>query len=227
MSTKNSITMQAIMLSIFAFPLFSCSIAAPKPNDNPQPIAVTNYPIPQDHEVAYFASGCFWCVEAVFEQVAGVQEAISGYAGGTTVNPTYQQVVTGRTGHAETTKVIYDKGKVSFETLVAVFFGSHDPTTLNRQGPDRGTHYRSIAFYTTAEEKEIINHTIKKLTAAKRYTNPIVTEVKELDVFYQAEDYHQDYEKNNPNNPYIRAVSKPRVSAFLQAYPELVKSDLE
>ena len=219
--------MPAIMLFFFAFPLFSCNIAAPKPNDNPKPAAEKKYSLPQDHEVAYFASGCFWSVESVFEQVEGVREAISGYAGGTTVNPTYQQVITGRTGHAETTKVIYDSNTVSFETLVAVFFGSHDPTTLNRQGPDRGTHYRSIAFYETAGEKEIIDQTVKKLTAAKRYNNPIVTEVKKLDIFYQAEDYHQDYEKNNPNNPYIRAVSKPRVSAFLQAYPELVKSDLE
>ena len=156
-----------------------------------------------------------------------MHEAIAGYAGGNTKNPTYNQVITGRTGHAETTKVIYDKDKVSFETLVTVFFGSHDPTTLNRQGPDRGTHYRSIAFYETAEEKEIIQEIIQKLTTAKRYPDPIVTEVKKFDVFYQAEDYHQDYKKNNPNNPYIRAVSKPRVSTFLQNYPELIKSDLE
>ena len=217
----------AYLSLIAAFQLLSCSFSAPKPIDNPKPVATNEYPLPQGHEVAYFASGCFWCVEAVFEQVKGVQEAISGYAGGNTKNPTYNQVVTGRTGHAETTKVIYDKDKVSFETLVTVFFGSHDPTTLNRQGPDRGTHYRSIAFYETAEEKEIIEEIIQKLTTAKRYPDPIVTEVKKFDVFYQAEDYHQDYEKNNPNNPYIRAVSKPRVSAFLQNYPELIKSDLE
>lgn len=217
----------AYLSLLAAFQLFSCSFSAPKTIDNIKPVATSEYNILQGHEVAYFASGCFWCVEAVFEQVRGVHEAISGYAGGTTKNPTYNQVVTGRTGHAETTKVIYDKAVVSFETLVTVFFGSHDPTTLNRQGPDRGTHYRSIAFYETAEEKEIIEKIIEKLTAAKRYTDPIVTEVTKFDVFYQAEDYHQDYEKNNPDNPYIRAVSKPRVSAFLQNYPELIKSDLE
>lgn len=217
----------AYLSLIAAFQLLSCSFSAPKPIDNPRPVATNEYPLPQGHEVAYFASGCFWCVEAAFEQVTGVQEAISGYAGGTSKNPTYNQVVLGRTGHAETTKVIYNKNKVSFETLVTVFFGSHDPTTLNRQGPDRGTHYRSIAFYETEEEKEIIEEIIQKLTTAKRYPDPIVTEVKKFDVFYQAEDYHQDYEKNNPNNPYIRAVSKPRVSAFLQNYPELIKSDLE
>ena len=217
----------AYLSLIAAFQLLSCSFSAPKPIDNPKPVATNEYPLPQGHEVVYFASGCFWCVEAVFEQVTGVHEAISGYAGGTTKNPTYNQVVTGRTGHAETTKVIYDKDKVSFETLVTVFFGSHDPTTLNRQGPDRGTHYRSIAFYETAKEKEIIEKIIEKLKTAKRYADPIVTEVKKFDVFYQAEDYHQDYKKNNPNNPYIRAVSKPRVSTFLQNYPELIKSDLE
>ena len=217
----------AYLSLLAAFQLFSCSFSSPKTIDNIKPVATSEYNIPQGHEVAYFASGCFWCVEAVFEQVRGVHEAISGYAGGTTKNPTYNQVVMGRTGHAETTKVIYDKAVVSFETLVTVFFGSHDPTTLNRQGPDRGTHYRSIAFYETAEEKEIIEKIMQKLTAAKRYSDPIVTEVKKFDVFYQAEDYHQDYEKNNPNNPYIKAVSKPRVSAFLQNYPELIKADLE
>lgn len=209
------------------FQIAACSIAAPSPLDLPSPVNSEDYSITQAHKKAYFASGCFWCVEAVFEHVEGVFEAVSGYAGGTTKNPNYNQVITGKTGHAESIQVIYDPNKVTFETLVQVFFGSHDPTTLNRQGPDKGTHYRSIAFYETEEEKKIIEKTIAKLTSAKRYKNPIVTEVKKLDVFYQAETYHQDYEKNNPNNPYIKAISKPRVSRFLQAYPELVKSDLE
>jgi peptide-methionine (S)-S-oxide reductase len=145
----------AYLSLIAAFQLLSCSFSAPKPIDNTKQVATNEYPLTQGHEVAYFASGCFWCVEAIFEQVTGVHEAIAGYAGGNTKNPTYNQVITGRTGHAETTKVIYDKDKVSFETLVTVFFGSHDPTTLNRQGPDRGTHYRSIAFYETAKEKQL------------------------------------------------------------------------
>lgn len=205
----------------------ACTLAAPNPVDRSTPVNSKTYIITQDHKEAYFASGCFWCVEAVFEHVEGVYEAVSGYAGGTTKNPNYRQVTTGKTGHAESIKVLYDPNKVTFETLVQVFFGSHDPTTLNRQGPDKGTHYRSIAFYETEDEKKIIEQTIAKLTSAKRYKNPIVTEVKKLDVFYQAETYHQDYEKNNPNNPYIKAISKPRVSRFLQAYPELVKSGLE
>ena len=214
-------------LFLISIQIAACTIAAPKPVDNPAPVGKATYNIPQEHKAAYFASGCFWCVEAVFEQVDGVKEAISGYAGGATINPNYRQVVSGKTGHAESIKVIYNPNKVSFETLVQVFFGSHDPTTLNRQGPDKGTHYRSIAFYETEEEKMTIEKTIKKLREIKRYNNPIVTEVKKLDAFYQAEEYHQDFEENNPNNPYIRAVSKPRVSRFLQTYPELVKSDLE
>lgn len=205
----------------------ACSIAAPKPVDNKKPVVETNYVVTQEYESAYFASGCFWCVEAVFEQVKGVKEVISGYSGGTTKNPNYRQVVGGNTGHAESVQVVYNPKEVSFETLVLVFFGSHDPTTLNRQGPDKGTHYRSIAFYQSEKEKEIIDKTIEKLTLAKKYRNTIVTEVKKFDVFYQAEEYHQDYEKNNPNQPYIRAISKPRVSKFLQAYPELIKADLE
>lgn len=214
-------------LFLVSLQIAACTLAAPKAVDNSTPVAERSYTMPQEYKAAYFASGCFWCVEAVFEHVDGVQEAISGYAGGTTINPNYRQVVTGKTGHAESIKVIYDPKKVSFETLVQVFFGSHDPTTLNRQGPDKGTHYRSIAFYETEDEKKAIEKTIKKLTEIKRYKSPIVTEVKKLDAFYQAEDYHQDYEEKNPNNPYIRAVSKPRVSRFLQAYPELVKVDLE
>ena len=214
-------------LFLVSLQIAACTLAAPKAVDNSTPVAERSYTMPQEYKAAYFASGCFWCVEAVFEHVDGVQEAISGYAGGSTINPNYRQVVTGKTGHAESIKVIYDPKKVSFETLVQVFFGSHDPTTLNRQGPDKGTHYRSIAFYETEDEKKAIEKTIKKLTEIKRYKSPIVTEVKKLDAFYQAEDYHQDYEKKNPNNPYIRAVSKPRVSRFLQAYPELVKVYLE
>lgn len=214
-------------LFLISIQIAACTIAAPKPVDNPVPVAKTTYTIAQEYKAAYFASGCFWCVEAVFEHVDGVQEAISGYAGGSTINPNYRQVVSGKTGHAESIKVIYDPNKVSFETLVQVFFGSHDPTTLNRQGPDKGTHYRSIAFYENEEEKKTIEKTIKKLTEIKRYRNPIVTEVKKLKAFYQAEEYHQDFEENNPDNPYIRAVSKPRVSRFLQAYPELLKADLE
>jgi len=152
-----------------------------------------------------------------------VKEAVSGYAGGTTKNPNYQQIGTGRTGHAETVQVFYDPKVVDFKTLVEVFFGSHDPTTPNRQGPDYGTQYRSIAFYQNEDEKTIIKNYIEQLTADKAYPKPIVTEVSPFEKFYVAEDYHQDYEKRNPNHPYVQAVSIPRINRFKARFPELLK----
>lgn len=177
----------------------------------------------QDLETAYFASGCFWCVEAIFESVKGVQEVISGYAGGKEPNPTYEDVGHGRTTHAEAVKVYYDPKTVSFETLVMVFFGSHDPTTINRQGPDKGPQYRSIAFYKTDMEKKIITDYITQLRNKKVYPSPIVTEVKPFTVFYKAEDYHQDYEKKHPENSYIKNVSVPRLKRFQNSFPNLLK----
>ncbi|WP_405381374.1 peptide-methionine (S)-S-oxide reductase MsrA [Maribacter sp. LLG6340-A2] len=180
----------------------------------------------KNYETAYFASGCFWCVEAIFESVKGVKEVISGYAGGTQKNPTYEQVGYGKTDHAEAVKVYYDPKEISFTQLVQVFFGSHDPTQLNRQGPDRGRQYRSIAFYKTEKEKEIIENYMKALTDQKVYGNdPITTEVTKHTTFYKAEDYHQDYEKNNPNNSYIRNVSVPRLNRFKENFGDYLKAD--
>jgi peptide-methionine (S)-S-oxide reductase len=173
-------------------------------------------------QTAYFASGCFWCVEAVFESVQGVEEAVSGYSGGKEQNPTYQQVSYGETGHAEAVKVYYDSSVVSFSTLVDVFFNSHDPSTLNQQGPDRGTQYRSIAFYQTPEEKEIVDEKILTLLTEKTY-GTITTQVVPFDVFWEAEDYHQDYERNNPGNGYVQGVSIPRLNAFKKKMPEVLK----
>jgi len=146
----------------------------------------------QEYETAYFASGCFWCVEAIFESVKGVKEVISGYSGGVKKNP---------------------------------FFGSHDPTTLNRQGPDSGAQYRSVAFYKNETEKKIINDYINLLVSKSVYDSPIVTEVSKFEVFYPAEDYHQDYEKKNPNNSYIRAVSVPRLNRFKENFQGYLKED--
>ena len=176
----------------------------------------------QDMKEAYFASGCFWCVESIYESLIGVVKVESGYSGGYTKNPTYYTVLTGKTGHAEAIKVYYDSNKISFNELVKVFFGSHDPTTLNRQGPDRGTHYRSIAFYSNENEKKIIDEEIKRLLNNKIYPK-IVTEVKKFDVFYIAEDYHQDYKEKNPNNAYIWNVSVPRINKFKSKFSELLK----
>ncbi|MDG2151409.1 MAG: peptide-methionine (S)-S-oxide reductase MsrA [Polaribacter sp.] len=178
----------------------------------------------KENKVAYFASGCFWCVEAVFESVIGVDEAISGYAGGHTLNPTYQTIGTGKTGHAETVAVYYNPKKVSFKTLVTVFFGSHDPTTKNGQHPDYGTQYRSIAFYSTDSEKKIIEAAITKLNQ-EIYSGKIVTEITKHTKFYKAEDYHQDYEKRNPNQGYVKAVSIPRLNKFKNKFPELLKKE--
>jgi peptide-methionine (S)-S-oxide reductase len=176
----------------------------------------------KETKVAYFASGCFWCVEAIFESVAGVEEAVSGYAGGFTKNPTYESIGTGKTGHAEAVAVYYNPEKVSFETLVKVFFGSHDPTTVNGQKPDYGTQYRSIAFYENDKEKGIIENTISKLNE-EVYSGKIATEVTKLSKFYEAEEYHQDFEKRNPNQGYVKAVSVPRLNKFKKKFPYLLK----
>lgn len=175
---------------------------------------------------AYFASGCFWCVEAVFESVKGVEEAVSGYAGGDEKNPTYEQVSAGTTGHAESVEVYYDSTMIDYPTLLEVFFGSHDPTTLNRQGPDAGTQYRSAIFYQNDQEKQLAEDYIKNLKETGAFDGPITTEVSALKKFYPAEDYHQNYEEKNPNNPYVRAVSVPRLKKFQNSHKELLKEDV-
>jgi len=184
---------------------------------------------PQDlseYETAYFASGCFWCVEAIFESVKGVKEVVSGYSGGKEKNPTYEQVGGGLSSHAEAVEVYYDPKIISFTALVQVFFGSHDPTSLNRQGPDRGTQYRSVAFYKNEDEKKIINDYIKLLTDENVYDgDPITTEVTAFEKFYDAEDYHQDYERKHPNNSYIRNVSVPRLNRFKENFGDYLKED--
>ena len=176
----------------------------------------------QNIKKAYFASGCFWCVESIYENLKGVKEVYSGYSGGSVENPTYYQVISGGTGHAEAIEVIYDSTVIDFKTLVKVFFGSHDPSTLNRQGPDVGTHYRSVAFYDSEQEKKIIEKEIKKLLDKKIY-KLITTEVLKFNKFYRAEEYHQDYKKKNPNDIYIMRVSNPRISKFKMDFKEIIK----
>ena len=171
--------------------------------------------------IAYFASGCFWCVESIYEDFKGVISVSSGYAGGYLKNPTYRQVIGGKTGHAETVKVTYNPSQISFSKLVEIFFLSHDPTTKNRQGPDIGSHYRSIAFYENEHEKQIIKNYIDVLNLRQIYKNKIVTEIKQIEVFYEAEEYHQNFKKKNPNNPYILNVSNARIKKFKTQYPFL------
>lgn len=173
--------------------------------------------------VAVFAEGCFWCSEHIFESVVGVRDAVSGYTGGTTENPTYEEVGSHTTGHAEAIQVFYDPKIVSYKELVDVFFASHDPTTLNQQGPDIGDSYRSAAYYQNDAEKKIIEDAIKDLTAKKAFKNPIVTEVVPAVPFYKAEDYHQQYIDNNPNNGYVQGVSIPRYNEFKKKYKGQLK----
>ena len=168
--------------------------------------------------VATFAEGCFWHAEIVFQSLAGVRDAVSGYAGGTDPNPDYEKVSTGDTHHAETVQVYYDSSKISFKTLVDAFFASVDPTQLNRQGNDVGTEYRSIIFYRNADEKAIIDEAIKKLVDSKKYKNKIVTEIVPFTKFYPAEDYHQEFILNNPNNNYVRFVSIPEFVKFKEEF---------
>jgi peptide-methionine (S)-S-oxide reductase len=214
---------------LFAFSLSACSNGSTPKEVTSQDeilekrIEKQDYSQEEGLKTAYFASGCFWCVEAVFQSVKGVKDAISGYSGGEIKNPTYKQVSSGSTKHAEAIKVIYDPLQVDFETLVKVFFGSHDPTTPNQQGPDRGSQYRSIAFYSSPKEREIIEAYIKQLEEEKAFAAPIVTEVVPFKVFWEAEDYHQEYERLHPDNPYVKSVSIPRLRRFQAKYPELLK----
>jgi peptide-methionine (S)-S-oxide reductase len=172
---------------------------------------------------AYFASGCFWCVEAIFESVKGVEEVISGYSGGKEKNPTYRQVGAGLTGHTEAVEIYYNPKVVSYKTLLKVYYGSHDPTTVDGQYPDFGTQYRSSIFYTNNAEKEAALSFKKDLEASGKYSAPIATEIVMYTKFWKAEDYHQDYEKLNPNQSYVQNVSVPRLNRFKTKFPELLK----
>jgi peptide-methionine (S)-S-oxide reductase len=174
-------------------------------------------------QTATLAGGCFWCLEAVYDEIKGVDSVESGYAGGNMDNPTYREVCNGTTGHAEVVQVHFDPNVVSYKDLLNVFFAIHDPTTLNRQGADIGTQYRSAIFYHDDEQKKIAEELIKDLNSQQIWDRPIVTEVARLDKFYMAEDYHQEYFARNPYQPYCQAVVAPKVSKFRKHFLELLK----
>lgn len=174
-------------------------------------------------ETAVFGAGCFWCVEAVFQELKGVYSVESGYTGGTYANPTYKEVSSGQSGHAEVARIMYDPEVISFETLLAVFFKTHDPTTLNYQGADHGTQYRSAIFYTSLAQQQIANRIIKELNAEHAYPKPIVTEVVPLTKFWIAENYHQDYYNNNPNQGYCTYVIQPKMEKFRKVFKDQLK----
>jgi peptide-methionine (S)-S-oxide reductase len=172
---------------------------------------------------ATFAGGCFWCTEAVYAELKGVKAVTSGYIGGQVPNPSYQAVCTGQTGHAEAIEIEYDPAIVPFEKLLEVFFATHDPTTLNRQGADAGTQYRSGIFYHDDEQKRIAEDVIKRLDQARVFPGKIVTEVTKATIFYPAEDYHQDYFAKNPFQPYCQAAAAPKVAKVRKVFKDLVK----
>jgi peptide-methionine (S)-S-oxide reductase len=176
-----------------------------------------------DTEVTTLGGGCFWCLEAVYDDLKGVTDVVSGYAGGTVPNPSYQQVCTGSTGHAEVVQVTFDPSTISFRDILDVFFSIHDPTTLNRQGADVGTQYRSAIFYHNERQKEIAEEMIETLEAEGAFDDPIVTQVEPLDDFYPAESYHQEYYQNNPRRPYCQVVIAPKVKKFHKKYGDMLK----
>jgi peptide-methionine (S)-S-oxide reductase len=174
-------------------------------------------------EVATLAGGCFWCLEAVFEQLRGVQSVQSGYAGGATPNPTYEQVCTGATGHAEVVQLTFDPREVTYREILEVFFTIHDPTTPNRQGGDVGTQYRSVIFYHSPEQEETAESVMKELVGEGLWRDPVVTELVPLDHFYPAETYHDEYFRTHPEQPYCRAVIEPKVAKFRKKYLDRLK----
>jgi peptide-methionine (S)-S-oxide reductase len=174
-------------------------------------------------ETATLGGGCFWCTEAVFDSVIGVKDVVSGYSGGHKENPTYQEVCSETTGHAEVVQVNFDPNDISYKEILEIFFGTHNPTTLNRQGNDVGSSYRSAVFYHTPEQKETANEVVKELTEEEIFDDPIVTEITEFTNFYPAENYHQEYFANNPNQPYCMGVVAPKVSKFRQKFADRLK----
>lgn len=174
-------------------------------------------------ETATFGAGCFWCVEAIFQDLKGVHSVISGYAGGHVNNPSYREVCEGTTGHAEVAQITFDPSVISFEDLMNIFWTTHDPTTLNQQGADKGTQYRSVVFYRSAAQKEIAEKTKAEIERDKLYADPVVTEIIPINNYYEAEDYHQDYYNINPNQPYCQVVITPKVLKFRKKYADRLK----
>ena len=186
-------------------------------------IMIQENPNGKASQVATLGGGCFWCMEAVFSEMNGVEKVVSGYSGGSVANPTYEQVCTGRTGHAEVIQITFDSQIISYREIVQIFFTMHDPTTLNRQGDDMGTQYRSVIFYHNDEQRLIAHQVIEGINAARIYDRPIVTQVEPFKAFYKAEDYHQEYFKKNPQQPYCRVVIEPKVAKLRAHYLQKLK----
>ncbi len=215
--------MKIFAASIFAFSMMiSIMVDAQKTK---QTFRVTQKTDLSKYSVATFAAGCFWHEEAMFESVKGVKEAISGYAGGTTKNPTYESIEEGNTGHAETVNVYFDSSVITYPTLLKIYFAGQNPTQVNGQGPDRGTQCRSIAFYRNNNEKMLIENYIKSMNASGKYKSRVAAQVMPFTKFWEAEGYHQNYIQNNPDGGYVQGVSIPEIKKLQKEYPSLIKPD--
>ncbi|MDX1617562.1 MAG: peptide-methionine (S)-S-oxide reductase MsrA [Balneolaceae bacterium] len=208
-----------ILFVLSFFLLLNCSSRAQEQNTHTENASMNN----ENLKKATLGAGCFWCVEAVFEELKGVETVKAGYAGGEVENPTYRQVSYGNTGHAEVARIVYDPEIISFEQLLEVFWHTHNPTTLNRQGPDVGPQYRSAIFYHNQEQKEIAEKSLKKTDQSDLWEDPIVTEISPLKNYSEAEDYHQNYYKNNPNAGYCQAIIAPKLKKFRKDFSHLLK----
>lgn len=206
---------------IFILSFLSCNLSAEEKKENDK--ITMNSTEQKNLELATFGNGCFWCTEAIFEQLEGVYKVESGYAGGNVKNPSYKEVCTGNTGHAEVIRLSYDPKKISYRELLDVFFNTHDPTTLNRQGADVGTQYRSAIFYHNDEQKAEAEKMIADLEKAKVFDDTVVTEITAINNYYVAENYHQDYYNNNKNAGYCRAVINPKLEKFIKQYKDKLK----
>jgi methionine-S-sulfoxide reductase len=219
--TFRSVAAIAAVLCILAT---SCTSYSATPGDSPLPDSSGNTPAAKTEEkIATFAGGCFWCTEAVFERMEGVNDVVSGYIGGHVENPTYEQVCDKRTGHAEAVEIYFDPAVASYEDLLEVFFKTHDPTTLNRQGNDEGPQYRSAVFYHDEAQRQAAEKYIEKLNKSGEYDRPIVTQLEKASKFYNAEEYHQDYFRRNPNAGYCQIVVKNKVRKFNREFGDKIK----
>ncbi len=208
---------------VLVISFFSCNLSADKSKEISS--LIMNEKIMGGLELATFANGCFWCSEAIFQQLDGVSEVVSGYAGGTVKKPTYKEVVTGNTNHAEVIRIIFDPKIINYRELLEVFFSTHDPTTLNRQGADVGTQYRSAIFYHSEFQKVVAEKVIKELEEEGVFDNAIVTEITQIQNYYPAENYHQDYYKNNKNQGYCRAVINPKLEKFRKKFKNKLRKE--
>ena len=211
-------------MALFGFAAFGCSRPTYAAADLPQPAADLPAAKAGETRAVVFAGGCFWCTEAVFEQLAGVSEVVSGYAGDSKDKADYEKVSAGQTDHAEAIRITYDPSKITYGQLLRVFFATHDPTTKDRQGPDRGKQYRSAIFYANEDEQRVADGYIKQLNDAKLFSAPVVTTLEPLSQFYPAEQYHQDFVKRNPSHPYVQQWAVPKVEKVKEKFGEQLKT---